>query len=68
MRVISVSYHLSDEDEQRLEKITEEYKKQGLDLTPDRMFGSIMCCGGTHDIDSKFRFYEWKFGLRKDII
>lgn len=68
MRVISVSYHLSDEDEQRLEKITEEYKKQGLDLTSDKMFESMMCCGGTYDIDSKFRFHEWKLGLRKDII
>lgn len=67
MKVISISYLLSDEDEQRLEKITEGYKKQDLDFTPEKMFEAIMCCGCKYDIDSKFRFHEWKLGLRESI-
>ena len=67
MREIIVRYTLTDEDEQRLEKITEEYKKRGLDLSLDKQFESIMCCGCRYDIDSKFRFHEWKLGLRESI-
>ena len=40
---ISVRYLLSDEDVERLGKITEEYQKQGLDTTMERMFENIMC-------------------------
>lgn len=66
MREVIVKYMLLDEDEQRLEKITEEYKKQGLDFTSDKMFESIMFVGSKYDIDSKFKFHEWKLGLRED--
>lgn len=51
---------------ERLQKITEEYKKLGLDLTYDKQFDAIMCCGSRYDIDSKFKFHEWKLGLRED--
>lgn len=64
MREVIVEYMLLDEDEQRLEKITEEYRKQGLDFTSDKMFESIMFCGSKFDIDNKFKFHEWKLGLR----
>ena len=53
MREIIVNYLIFDEDEERLNKITEEYKKQGLNLSEDKMFEGIMCCGSKHDIDSK---------------
>lgn len=66
MREISVTYILSSEDEERLQKITEEYKKQGLDLSEDKMFESIMFCGSKHDIDSKFKFHERNLGLKED--
>ena len=67
MREITVSYLLMDEDEERLEKITEEYKKQyDSELTEEKMFNSIMCFGSWHNIDDKFKFHEWKLGLRED--
>lgn len=61
MREISVNYMLSDEDKERLREITEEYKKQGLDLSEDKQFEAIMCTGSKYDIDRKFKFHEWKF-------
>ncbi len=45
MRDISVNYLLSEEDEKRLHKITEEYKKKSLDLPEDKQFEAIMLCG-----------------------
>lgn len=38
MRDIIVKFMLSDEDEQRLRKITELYRQQGLNLSEDKMF------------------------------
>ena len=66
MREITVNYLLLDEDEERLKRITEEYKKQGLNLSEDKMFEGIMCCGSQYDIDNKLKFHEWKLGLRED--
>ena len=66
MRDIMVKYTLTDEEEQRLKRITEEYKKHNLESTEDKMFDSIMCIGSRYDIDSKLKVYEWKLGLRED--
>lgn len=67
MKEITVTYLLMDEDIKRLERITEEYKKKGLDLTSDKMFESIMFIGAKYDIDRKFQFHEWTLGLRENI-
>ena len=37
MREITVNYLLLDENEERLKRITEEYKKQGLNLSKDKI-------------------------------
>lgn len=66
MRDITVKFMLSDENEQRLQKITELYKQQGLDLSEDKMFESIMLTGSKYDVDKKFQFHEWKLGLREN--
>ena len=66
MREIIVRYTLTDEEEKRLEKIAEEYEKKGLELSVDKQFEAIMCCGSRYDIDAKFKFHEWKLGLRED--
>jgi len=66
VREIVVKYLILDEDEERLKKITEEYKKQGLNLSEDKMFESIMFTGSKYDVDSKLKFHEWKLGLRED--
>ena len=65
MREITVNYLLLDEEEERLKRITEEYKKQGLNLSVDNMFEGIMCCGSKYDVDSKLKFHEFKLGLRE---
>ena len=66
MQEITVKYLLTDEEMERLQKITEGYKELGLDLTHDKQFEAIMCCGSRYDIDSKFKFHEWKLGLREE--
>lgn len=67
MRDIIVKYTLRDEDEERLKKITEEYKRQhNFEMAENKMFEAIMCLGSYHDIDSKLKFHEWKLGLRED--
>ncbi len=66
MQEVSVNYMLSDKDEERLRRITDEYKKQGLNISEDRQFKVIMFCGSKHDIDNKFKFHEWKLGLIED--
>lgn len=63
MREITVKYLILDEHEERLKRITEEYKKHELNLSEDKMFEGIMCCGSFIDIDDKFKFHEWKLGL-----
>lgn len=68
MRDIIVKFMLSDEDEQRLRKITELYRQQGLILSEDKMFEGIMCCGSKYDIDNKLKFHEWRLGLRKEFM
>ena len=66
MRDITVKYTLKDEDEERLKKITEEYKKQyDFEMTEEKMFNSIMCLGSWHNIDDKFKFHERRLGLRE---
>ena len=67
MRDITVIFTLKDEDEERLKRITEEYKKQhNFEMTEDKMFDAIMCLGSYYDIDKKFKFHEWKLGLREN--
>ena len=66
MRDVAVKYLLQDEEEERLRKIAELYKKQGLVLSEDKMFEAIMCMGAKYDIDKKLEFHEWKLGLREN--
>ena len=67
MRDITVKYTLKDEDEERLKKITEEYKKQyDFEMTEEKMFDSIMCLGSWHNIDDKVKVHERRLGLIED--
>lgn len=66
MREITVNYLILDEEEERLKRITEEYRKQGSNLSEDKIFEGIMCCGSEYDVDAKLKFHEWKLGLRED--
>ena len=67
MREVTITFTLYDEDEERLKKITEEYKRQhNFEQTEDKMFEFIMLTGSKHDIDVKLKFHEWKLGLRED--
>lgn len=66
MQEMTVKYLLNDEEVERLRKITEECKKQGLDLSPEKQFENIMFAGSKYDIDNKFKLHEFSLGLRKD--
>lgn len=65
MRDILVKFTLLDEQEERLRKITQEYNKQGLDFSEDKMFEAIMYSGSSHNINDKFSFHEGMLGLRE---
>ncbi len=67
MMEVTVKFVLCDEDEERLRKITEEYKKRGLDFPEDKMFAEIMITGSKYDIDTKLKLHECKLGLREHI-
>lgn len=58
MRKITVKYILSDEEENRLRKITEAYRKEGLNKTIDEMFETIMRIDSEYDIGQKFEYHE----------
>lgn len=66
MREIIVKYTISDDDEKRLQLITEKFMERGLNLSPDKQFEIIMQFGCKHDIDEKFKFHECQLGLRED--
>ena len=66
MKEICVTYLLSDEEEQRLKRITEEYKEQDLLLSADKIFQNIMLIGSKYDIDNKLKLHECLLGLRDD--
>ena len=67
MKNISVTYILSESQEQRLNKIAEEYRnKYSIEITDEDIFIAIMCIGSCYDVDSKLKFHEWKLGLRED--
>lgn len=65
MREMTLSYFLSDEQEERLDNISSEYTKLNFNATKEQLFESIMCCGSSSDIDDKFTFYEKLLGLRE---
>lgn len=67
MRDILVKFTLFDEQEERLRKITQEYNKQGLDFSEDKMFEAIMYSGSSHNINDKFSFHEWQLGIRENL-
>lgn len=64
LRYINVSYMVDEDVYQRIAAITEVYKKQGIDLSPERMFSHIMILGSKYNMDDKLKFHEWKLGLR----
>lgn len=66
MKVISVDYMLNDEEYARLERITEEYKKHGLDVAPERQFGYIMHAGSLYEIRDKLSYHERILGIKKE--
>ncbi|GEM_PF-5793341 len=66
MKEITVKYLISDEQEQRLLKITEEYNKQGVDNDINEQFEFIMTLGSKFNIDEKLKFHEYKLGLKNE--
>ena len=67
MRKITVTYLLSDEEMKRLERIAEEYNKQGMGATPNILFESIMLYGSKYDIDKKFSTHEEIISLQNEL-
>ena len=63
MREITVNYIISDEEAERLKKITETYQKS-MPITEEQVFRAIMLAGCKYDIEKKFEFEEFKLGLR----
>ena len=66
MRKITVAYELSDEQEERLEKLTEAYRKKGLVRPQDKIFEFIMATGSKWDIEQKFSATELILGMPQE--
>ncbi len=66
MRKITVTYELSDEQEERLEKLTEAYRKVGSASSTDKIFESIMGTGSEWDIEQKFSATELILGIGRE--
>lgn len=58
MKELTVTYHISDEDERRLRKIKNKYKMLGINMTEEELFAFIMTVSSIYDIDSKLKFHE----------
>lgn len=58
MREIAVNYLLTEEEEQRLQKITKFYKSQLPDISESDVFRFIMLLGCRLDIEERFSQYE----------
>jgi len=67
MREIVVKFTLTEEQEKRLQAITEGYKKLGYDFTEEKIFEMLMCTGCRYDIDNKLKFHECKLGLEEKV-
>lgn len=67
MKKINIEYLIDEEEYKRLEAITEKARENGLDTSPEEMFCFIMTCGLKFDMDSRFKLFEWKCGLREMI-
>lgn len=75
MREITVTYLLSEEQEERLRIITEAFNKKATqcykehstqkfsDKSEDAWFKNIMCEGSKFDINDRFTHYEKMFGI-----
>lgn len=52
-----------------MRKIKEFYNLEEPNaFSEDELFESIMLAASKYDMDRKFRFYEWKVGLRESYI
>lgn len=63
MKEITVPYMVSDENEERLKKITEKYRERGLNFSEEEMFKNIMFAGSMYDIDEKLKEHELLLGI-----
>lgn len=66
MRKITVEYILTDEEESRLKKITEAYRKRGSNWSEDEIFDFIMTMDGTNDIAQKFGLQELHLDIAQE--
>ena len=67
MQELTVTYHISDEQEKRLQKIAEKSKEHGLkNATLNHVFESIMLYGSKYDIEDKLKLQELELGITND--
>ena len=67
MKKVEVSYLLTEEQEQRLKKITKGYESLNLCLTDEKMFEHIMLLGCDSDIQNRLHFHECKLGISNEV-
>ena len=61
----TVTFYLTDEEIQRLEKIVEVFKEKGINQTMESAFDFIMLTGSKYTIDEKMSFCERQLGIRE---
>ncbi len=57
-RELTVRYHITEEQYQKLCRITEFEKERGIESTPETWFDVIMAAGSRWDIDEKLQYAE----------
>ena len=53
----TVEYRLTEEQQERLKKLTEKYSEYVQETSPEKVFSFIMGLGSRFDIDDKLKFY-----------
>ena len=67
MKKVEVSYLLTEEQEQRIKKITKGYESLNLRLTDEKVFEYIMLLGCDSDIQNRLHFHECKLGISNEV-
>lgn len=58
MKKFIVRYYLSENEQERLSRITERYKAGGISLSMEEIFEAVMQAGSRHDIERKLGLME----------
>ena len=66
MKELTVVYYVDDKEYARLEQLAENYRKQGTDLEPERLFQYLMTTGFYPDLRDRLACEERKLRAQNE--